>query len=221
MDIFQVGLKQFWLLLCFSYDHRPTKNGWFWGQKQVTMAGSSWLFFSTKFTFFYKVYFFCKVYSFFLLFSHNCKAGHQSRLFDEQQKWVSLAPSVQSSANERDPAGAGRRLSRGGGQQGSTSMRTIDSFSFLMHFVLFHFHFLFLCLYQWFEVTIDNKPSRTETVATAHQTILLIINLCSAYPKRTGWHKITNTLISPGWRINLAKSNMTWSSLQFKGGREV
>ena len=174
------------------------------------MAGSSWVFspqsllFSTKFTFSRKVY------SFLLLFSHNCKAGHQSRLFDEQQKWVSLVPSVQSSANERDPAGAGRRLSRGGGQQGSTSMRTIDSFSFLMHFVLFHFHFLFLCLYQWFEVTIDNE-----------QTILLIINLCSAYPKRTGWHKITNTLINPGWRIILAKSNMTWSSLQFKGGREV
>ena len=42
MDIYQVGLKQFWQLPCFSCEHRGLKNGWFLGQNQVTMAGSVW-----------------------------------------------------------------------------------------------------------------------------------------------------------------------------------
>ena len=42
MDIYQVGLKQFWPLPCFSCEHGGLKNGWFLGQNQVTMAGSVW-----------------------------------------------------------------------------------------------------------------------------------------------------------------------------------
>ena len=42
MDIYQVGLKQFWPLPCFNYEHGGLKNGWFLGQNQVTMAGSVW-----------------------------------------------------------------------------------------------------------------------------------------------------------------------------------
>ena len=42
MDIYQVGLKQFWPLLRFSFEQGGLKNGWFLGQNQVTMAGSVW-----------------------------------------------------------------------------------------------------------------------------------------------------------------------------------
>ena len=42
MDIYQVGLKQFWPSPCFSYEHGGLKNWWFLGQNQVTMAGSVW-----------------------------------------------------------------------------------------------------------------------------------------------------------------------------------
>ena len=42
MDIYQVGLMQFWPLPCFNYEHGGLKNGWFLGQNQVTMAGSVW-----------------------------------------------------------------------------------------------------------------------------------------------------------------------------------
>ena len=35
------GLGPFWPLPSFPRVHRGVKNGWFWGQNQVTMAGSS------------------------------------------------------------------------------------------------------------------------------------------------------------------------------------